>query len=91
VRSAKASAVAVSGVPQWTIARRSLSSEAAASLMIALTCAASATGSFGPASNHSEACGAPPRSRASSRTMRAETISRPHAALASVLAISIAA
>ena len=38
--SAIASAVAVSGVPQCTMLRRSLSSEAAASLITALTCAA---------------------------------------------------
>ncbi len=46
VRSATASAVAVSGVPQWTMLRRSLSSDAAASLISALARAAAATGSF---------------------------------------------
>jgi hypothetical protein len=60
-------------------------------LIIALTCAVSAAGSFAPGSNHTVACVVPPRSRAISRTMRVETISLPHAALASVLATSIAA
>jgi hypothetical protein len=86
-----ASPAAASVVPAWTMLRRSLSSEAAASLITALTCAASATGSFGPASNHSEASATPPRSRARSRMMVEESIPAPSAALASVLAISIAA
>ena len=78
-------------VPAWTMLRRSLSSEAAASLITALTCAVSAIGSFGPASNHNEASALPPRSRARSRMMTEDSIPAPSAALASVLAISIAA
>src|SRR6266446_1584465 len=70
--------------------RRSLSSEAAASLITAFTCAASATGSA-PPSNHSVASAAPPRSLASSRMIREDTMSTPIAALAIVLAIAIRA
>ncbi len=44
---------------QCTILRRSLSSEAAASLATALTCAASAIGNLGPEANQSEASGLP--------------------------------
>src|SRR5579871_923860 len=71
--------------------RRSLSSEAAASLITALTCAASVAGSLAPESNHSEASGVPPRSQASSRMMAADSSRLPIAALARVLAINIAA
>src|SRR5438046_7652629 len=71
--------------------RRSLSSEAAASLMTAFTRAASAMGSAAPPSNHTVASAAPPRSFASSRMIREETMSTPIAALAIVLAITIRA
>src|SRR5215469_16532612 len=70
--------------------RRSLSSEAAASLDIALTRAACAIGSF-VRSNQSPASGRPPCSLARSRTMRAEPIWKPDAALAKVLARTILA
>ena len=56
--------------------RRSLSSQAAASLITALTCAASASGSFGPSSNQIEASGRPPRSRAKLRMIRADWMPR---------------
>ena len=91
VRSAMASEVETSVVPAWTIFRKSLSSEAAASLMTALTCAASATGSLGPVSNQIEASGVPPRSLARSRMIVEDAIPEPKAALAMVLAISMAA
>jgi len=55
---------------------------------MALTRAASATGSFVP-SNQIVASGLPPRSFANSRTIRAESISEPGAALANVLAMII--
>jgi hypothetical protein len=71
--------------------RRSLSSEAAASLITAFTRAASATGSRRPPSNQTVASGLPPRSVASSRMIREETMSAPIAALAIVLAITIRA
>src|SRR5271165_3028069 len=91
VRSAMASALATSVVPAWTMFLRSLSSEAAASLITALTRAASDTGSFGPESNHTDASPAPPRSRERSRMIADDSSPTPIAALASVLAISIAA
>ena len=81
----------MSGVPQCTILRRSLSSDAAASLMTALTCAASPAGSFLPLPNHNAASGVPPRSEARSRMICADCRVDPIAALAIVLAISIAA
>src|SRR5947208_8738116 len=71
--------------------RRSLSSAAAASLMTAFTRAASAMGSAAPPSNHTVASAAPPRSLASSRMIREDTMSAPIAALAIVLAITIRA
>src|SRR6266478_5393437 len=78
-------------VPICAMLRRSLSSEAAASLITALTRAASAMGSLRPPSNQRVACSAPPRSMASSRMIREETMSTPIAALAIVLAIAIRA
>ncbi len=78
-------------VPMWAMLRRSLSSEAAASLSMALTRAASMTGSLPAWSNQTVASGVPPFSRASSRAMRAERMSVPAAALASVLAMTIRA
>ena len=51
VRSATASDVAVSGVPQSTMLRRSLSCDVAASLTTAFTRAAPTTGSVSPDSN----------------------------------------
>src|SRR5215469_3307887 len=69
--------------------RRSLSSEAAASLITAFTWATSATGSFGPGSNHTDASALPLRSRARSRMMTEDSMPAPSAALASVLAINI--
>src|SRR3984893_18996098 len=48
-------------------------------------------GNLGPASNHSEASRIPPRSRASERMIAEDSRSEPIAALAIVLAISIAA
>ena len=60
VRSAKASAVAVSGVPAWTMLRRSLSSEAAASLSTRVDLRRLGGRQSAPASNHSEASGRPP-------------------------------
>src|SRR5262245_55466516 len=77
-------------VPMWAMLRRSLSSEAAASLITALTRAASGTGSFRP-SNQTVASAVPPRSIAISRMSRAETMSEPIAALAIVLAITMRA
>ena len=65
--------------------------EAAASLMTALTCAASPTGNFAPESNQIDASGVPPRSLARSRMIDEEAIPEPPAALASVLDINIAA
>ena len=88
VRSPMASPVDARVVPMWATLRRSLSSDAAASLSIALTRATSFTGSFAP-SNQIVASGLPPRSFASSRTMRAESMSEPGAALANVLAMII--
>src|SRR6185369_774574 len=78
-------------VPMWAMLRRSLSSDAAASLTTALTRAASATGSLRPPSNQTVACSAPPRSLASSRMIREESMSTPIAALAIVLAIAMRA
>src|SRR5439155_13023709 len=78
-------------VPMCAMLRRSLSSEAAASLITALTRAVSAMGSLRPPSNQRVACAAPPRSLASSRMIREETMSAPIAALAIVLAITIRA
>src|SRR6185369_2405725 len=78
-------------VPMWAMLRRSLSSDAAASLITALTRAASATGSLRPPSNQTVACSAPSRSLASSRMIREETMSTPIAALAIVLAIAMRA
>src|SRR5215469_12284986 len=89
VRSATASPAATSVVPACTMLRRSLSSEAAASLITALTCATSAAGSFGPGSNHIDASALPACSRARARMMAEDSIPEPNAALASVLAISI--
>src|SRR5271165_4784320 len=91
VRSAMASALATSVVPAWTMFLRSLSSEAAASLITALTRAASDTGSFGPESNQTDASLVPPRSLERSRMIADDPSPAPIAALASVLAISIAA
>src|SRR5262245_50954690 len=71
--------------------RRSLSSEAAASLITAFTRAASATGSLRPPSNQIVASAVPPRSVASSRMILEDTISEPIAALAIVLAITMRA
>src|SRR5690606_30461586 len=62
--------------------------DAAASLCIALTLAASASGSIAP-SYQRVACARPPRSCASSRTVRADSIREPAAALARVLATTI--
>jgi hypothetical protein len=73
-------------VPICAMLRRSLSSEAAASLATALTCAAPATSSFFSCENQTDACGAPPRASASSRMARAEGMATPAAALARVLA-----
>src|ERR1700675_2664751 len=78
-------------VPMCAMLRRSLSSEAAASLITAFTRAASATGSLRPPSNQRVACSAPPRSFASSRMICEDTMSEPIAALAIVLAITIRA
>src|SRR4051812_228992 len=55
--------------------------------MIAFVRAASITGSFGPPSNQIVASAVPPRSLASSRKAFAESMSRPIAALAIVLAM----
>src|SRR5882757_5134381 len=71
--------------------RRSLSSEAAASLITAFTRAASDAGNFRRGSNHTDASAVPPRSRARSRMIADDSSPAPIAALASVLAISIAA
>ncbi len=71
--------------------RRSLSSDAAASLSTALTRAAPATGSLGPAWYQTDASGRPPRSRARSRMIWADLMPVPQAALAIVLAIIMAA
>ena len=90
-RSAIASDAAVNGVPACTMLRRSLSSDAAASLSIAFTRAAWLTGSFSPISNQMDESGRPPCSRARSRTIWADSIVVPKAALAKVLAITIAA
>src|SRR6266853_781902 len=86
-----ASALATRVVPACTMLRKSLSSDAAASLITALTCAASDTGNFGPEANHTEASGLPPRSRARVRIISEDSRPAPIAALAMVLAISIAA
>ena len=59
--------------------------------MTALTRAASATGSLGPESNQIEASGVPPCSLARSRMIAEDAIPEPQAALAIVLAMSIAA
>src|SRR4029077_245056 len=91
VCSAMAIEVVETIVPMCAMPRRSLSSEAAASLITALTRAASAMGSLRPPSNQRVACSAPPRSSASSRMIREETMSTPIAALAIVLAITIRA
>jgi len=91
VRSAIAIAVVETIVPMCAMLRRSLSSEAAASLITAFTRAASATGSAPPPSNHTVASGAPPRSLASAWMIREDTMSAPIAALAIVLAITIRA
>jgi hypothetical protein len=77
-------------VPMWAMLRRSLSSEAAASLITAFTRAASGAGSFRP-SNQTVASALPPRSIAISRMIREETMSEPIAALAIVLAITMRA
>ncbi len=69
----------------WATLRKSLSSEAAESLSIAFTRAASVTGSRAP-SNHTAASRLPPCSLARSRTMPADPIDEPDAPLASVLA-----
>src|SRR5271156_4678836 len=90
-RSANASEAAVRGVPACTMLRKSLSSEAAASLSTALTWIALATGNFSPASNQTAASRRPLLSCARARTMRADSIPVPQAALAMVLAITIAA
>ena len=90
VRSAIASPVDASVVPACAVLRMSLSSEAAASLRIALTRATSCTGSLVP-SNQIVASGLPPCSFARSRTMRADAIGEPDAALANVLAMMILA
>jgi hypothetical protein len=71
--------------------RRSLSSEAAASLIIAFTRATSATGNFRSPSNQIVACAVPPRSLASSRMIFEDMMSEPIAALAIVLSITIRA
>src|SRR5690348_2249088 len=71
--------------------RRSLSSDAAASLMTAFTRATAATGSFSAGPNHTVASGFPPRSTSSARIIRDDSIVEPSAALASVLDMSIAA
>ena len=74
-----------------TMLRKSLSSEAAASLITPLTCAASDTGNFEADANHTEATGLRPRSRARVRMISADSYRAPIAALATVLAINIAA
>src|SRR5258707_15447949 len=71
--------------------RRSLSSDAAASLITALTRAASDAGNFEPGSNQTDASRVPPRSRERSRMIAEDSSPAPIAALARVLAISIAA
>ncbi len=71
--------------------RRSLSSEAAASLITALTRAAAATGSFSAAPNQSVASGLPPRSSSSARMILDDSIVEPSDALAIVLEMSISA
>src|SRR5262245_56429280 len=78
--SASASETVDTIVPICAMLRRSLSSLAAASLR-----AAAAGGSFVP-SNHTAAFGAPPARSSSSRTMRADGMLKPIAALATVLA-----
>lgn len=83
--SPTASPMAVSSVPVCATLRRSLSSDAAASLNMAFTRTATVSGSR-VESNHSEHCGAPPCSIARSRTIRADSILSPDAALARVLA-----
>ena len=77
-------------VPMCAMLRRSLSSEAAASLASAFTRAVAATERRVP-SNQTVACGAPPFSFSISRMMRADAMSCPMAALATVLAMLIAA
>ena len=71
--------------------RKSLSSEAAALLIIALTRAAAAMGSFSAAPNHTVASGLPPRSTSRAWMIFADSSVEPSAALAIVLAISISA
>ena len=77
VFSATANETAVSDVPACTVLRKSLSSDAAASLIIALTRAALTSGSFGPASNQIDASAWPPRALARSRAIFADEIFAP--------------
>jgi hypothetical protein len=91
VFSATASEAAHAVVPEWTMLRRSLSSEAAASLITAFTRAAAATGTFSAAPNQSVASGLPPRSTSSARMIRDDSSVEPRDALATVLEISISA
>ncbi len=91
VFSATASEVAQAVVPACTMLRRSLSSDAAASLMTAFTRAAAATGSFSAAPNQSVAWRLPPRSHSSARMILDDSMVEPSAALAMVLEISISA
>ena len=83
--------VAHAVVPAWTILRRSLSSDAAASLITAFTRAAAATGSFSAAPNQTVASGLPPRVTSSARMIRDDSMVEPSDALATVLEISISA
>ena len=71
--------------------RKSLSSDAAASLATALARHAVIAGSLGPLSNQMDACATPPCSFASSRMTRADVMCCPAAALAIVLEIIMAA
>ena len=66
--------MATSVVPAWTMLRKSLSSEAAASLITALTCAASATAEeiLAPHRTTARPPAVPPCSRARSRMMTEE-------------------
>ena len=68
-----------------------LSSEAAASLITALTRAAAATGNFSADPNQSVASGLPPRSSSRARMILDDSIVEPSDALAMVLEMSISA
>ena len=90
-RSAAATKGDVRTVPRCTVFLKSLSSEAAASLIIAVARATLASGSLGPVSNQMLVSGVPPPCYASARRIRAEAISEPSTALAMFLAMTISA